>query len=126
MRKAMTLVEIMVVVVIIGVIAMVALVRLSGPREQVIEKEARATLRLIAAAQKIYRMEYQTYIGAVDTTEVNQMLRMRISNNSATANWNYCVTSTGTGFNATATRINFPATKKFFINESMEDADLAP
>ncbi len=126
MRRAVTFLELMVVVIIIAILAVMAMTQFSGPREQMVENEAKATLKLIASAQKIYRMEYQTYIKANNTTEVNDRLRMKLSSDSATAKWNYTVNSTGTGFVANATRINFPTAKKFYINESMENATLAP
>lgn len=114
--------ELMVVVIIVGILVTLAIIQFSGPREQMIEREANATLKLIASAQKIYRMEYRKYIEANNTAEVNSRLRMRIPDDAATAKWNYTVNLTASGFIANATRINFPTSKRFYINESMENA----
>ena len=122
MNKAVSLLELMVVVIIIGILATVAITQFSAPKEQVIEKEAKASLKLIAAAQKMYRLEHFFYANPGTTTAVNTNLRLNLVNTSS-AKWNYSITADANSFNATATRINpsSPA-KVFFINETMEDA----
>jgi prepilin-type N-terminal cleavage/methylation domain-containing protein len=120
MKKALTLIELMVVVIIIGVLATLGITQFSRPRERMIENEAKATLKLIAAAQKVYRMEMGRYINATNTTRVNEQLRLRIGNSS---NWNYTVDINpgGTQFRANATRIG-NASKVYYIDQSLENA----
>ena len=92
-----TLTELIVVIIIIGILVTLALPQFSRTKESALGKEARANLKLIAAAEKIYRMEIGGYypIPAASQSvisEINDHLKL-----SATeANWDYSVTSTGT------------------------------
>jgi len=104
--KAFTLMELMIVVVIVGVLAALGLFQLSGPKEEALEKEARVNLKLIAAAEKIYRMQVGGYVPAANETVINDILRLSLPVNEATKNWRYNVTTNaaGTTFIANATR----------------------
>ncbi len=120
--SAFSLLELMVVVIIIGILATLSIVQFTGPKEQSLTKEAKANLKLIAAAQKIYRMETGSYVTAADETEINQRLRLMLPQKADSKNWNYKVTeATATTFNATATRTRGSDIRTYFINETLEE-----
>ena len=60
-RAGMTLMELLIVIIVIGILAAIALPNFTPMREKAIEKEAIASLKLIQAAEKIYRMEAGDY-----------------------------------------------------------------
>ena len=119
--KAFTLTELMIVIVIIGILATLSIVQFTGPKEQSLEKEARANLKLIAAAQKIYRMETGLYAEALNEKDINALLRLMLPSNDTTKNWEYKVTSSSPSqFIANATRTKGPGTM-LWINETEEE-----
>jgi len=59
--KGFTLVELLIVVVIVGILAALGLPQFTKAREHAMGKEAIVNLKLIAAAEKIYRMEASAY-----------------------------------------------------------------
>jgi prepilin-type N-terminal cleavage/methylation domain-containing protein len=93
-KKAFTLVEILVVVIIIGILSTLGFVNYSRIKEGALTKEARANLKLIAAAERIYRMEYGHYYiqGTGETvTDINRNLRLGLNE----TNWGYQISNTG-------------------------------
>ena len=121
MRRGFTLIELMIVVVIVGMLAALAMVQFSAPMEDSLSKEALANLKLIAAAEKIYRMEAGVYITATNETVINKLLRLSLPENATTKNWQYNVTATANGrvFNATATRTRGPRSGRTYdINQT--------
>ncbi len=110
MRKGFTLVELIIVVVIIGILATFAMPQFAKTKERTLDKEAQANLKLIQAAEKIYRMENDlgTYYpgGAAtnDITAINDNLKLSLP--ASNTNWTYAVTATDPATaNATATRV---------------------
>lgn len=105
--KGVTLLEVLVIIVIIGVLATLAVPNFERARERAFGKEAIVSLRLIAAAEKIYRLEQDYYYpdstaSPVDAiSDINTDLKLQIDEN----NWDYFISSTGPGnFTATADR----------------------
>lgn len=92
--------ELVIVIIIIGILATLALVHYGSYKERTLDKEAQANLKLVIAAEKIYRMESGFYYnsGTVQTaaiTNINDYLRLLLS----TANnrsWNYHTTADAT------------------------------
>jgi prepilin-type N-terminal cleavage/methylation domain-containing protein len=122
-EKAFTLTELMIVIVIIGILATMAIVQFSGPKEDSLEKEAKSNLKLIAAAEKIYRMEIGSYVGAANTSDINARLRLMLPN-STNKNWEYSVTGVDeTHFTANASRTSGPRVGKDIggVNELSDD-----
>jgi len=88
---AVTLIEILVTLIIIAILVALALPQFSVMRERSFSKEAKANLKLIDAAEKIYRMEqgfYYPYSSSVsDQQAINANLKIAITEE----NWGYTI-----------------------------------
>jgi len=120
--QGFSVLELIIVTVIIGILAALGLANFAGPKEQALEREAQANLKLISSAEKIYRMELGGYINCTNIGTINSNLRLMIPTNGA--NWLYEVTgATNNVFSAVAQRTNGPhAGTMFCINETLENA----
>jgi len=108
--RAFTLVELMVVLVIVGILATIAVNSFFESAEKARDREAQANLKLISAAEKIYRLENNGYVALNNAAEINQVLRLTIPVDNK--HWTYSVTcSCATCFTATAQR-NWSKTPK--------------
>lgn len=114
--RGFTLVEMLIVIIIISILAALALPQFSKTKEYAIGKEAIANLKLISAAEKIYRMEstdqayfscYCLYSGTgplcCDNTTDGCNYFLKLSLNPS--NWTYWVIAAGTGASSTFTAI---------------------
>jgi prepilin-type N-terminal cleavage/methylation domain-containing protein len=115
--KGYSLLELIAVIVIIGILATIALSQYSGYRERTIDKEAEAHLRLIQAAQRIYRIEnpneYYPYSGSVSNiTDINDNLKLFLPT-GGNRRWDYQAFSTGC---SQAGRFNGPDTRNRCLN----------
>jgi len=94
-EMAFTLIEVLTVVVIIAILVAIALPSYVAMKEKEHDREAGASMRLIMAAQKIYRMETSVYdvensgAAATDIANINSVLRLSIPNDNATRIWDY-------------------------------------
>lgn len=125
-RDGFTMLELVIVVVIVGILATIGLVQYGSYRENALDKDAIANLKLIRSAERIYFMESSTYYpssGSVDTiSSINDNLRLDITN-STTRKWNYQVWSTGC---ARATRnVDGGRSYSLAINDTDGEPDLA-
>ncbi len=113
-ERGFTLIELLVVIVIVAILAGLTFPQFSKTKEHAIGKEAKANLKLIGAAEKIYRIESanQAYFscqclcsgtGATccdNTTDgCNYFLKLSLT----PSNWTYWATATGGGASATCT-----------------------
>lgn len=116
----MTLLEMLAIIIIIGILAAIALPNFAPVREKVLDKEANASLKLIQAAEKIYRLEtdfYYPYSGTdTSITNINSNLKLNLSEDK----WDYATKSTGCG---QAIRVT-DATRQW--NLPINDADGEP
>ncbi len=88
------LIEIIIVVIIIGILVTFAMPQFSKTRERAFDNEAKANLRLMQAAEKIYKMEIGAYYGPQNNvTVINTNLKLSLP---GTSKWNYSI-SNGSG-----------------------------
>ncbi len=98
-----TLIELLIVIVIIIILAGIAMPNFAKAKERALTKEAIANLKLIAAAEKVYRMEYSTYYGPEGGIDIiNTNLKLYFTNENY---WDYAITAAAVDtFAATAVR----------------------
>jgi type IV pilus assembly protein PilE len=107
-RTSYTLVEILVVIVIIATIAALAWPNYSRIKEKSLNQEAKASLALIRAAEKIYRMEQGFYYPKSATesspSNINSYLKLSLPE-TTNITWSISVdSSTPSSEHADATR----------------------
>ncbi len=90
--KGFTLIELIIVVVIIGILASIAIPKFGNTKEKAYVAGMKADLRNLVTAQEAYFSEYVTYASALGS----------LSYNVSTGNTIYLLSSTGQGWNATA------------------------
>ncbi len=126
--KGATLTELLTIIVIIGVLATLALPNYVRNREQVLDREAEANLRLIAAAEKIYRMDaspnyYYPFSGS-ETVIANINTNLKLLLNER--NWNYEIVGGANTFAASAQRQSGAfSTCRYSINQAQDDPQVA-
>ncbi|MCM8801490.1 MAG: type II secretion system GspH family protein [Candidatus Omnitrophica bacterium] len=108
--------------IIIGVI-LIALVSMATPvflktRERALDREAVANLKLIIAAEKIYRMEIKDYYFSSNITDLNTNLKLTLPSGPNRA-WNYSTvgSNVGGGVCAQADRVGGIKTWRMRLNE---------
>jgi prepilin-type N-terminal cleavage/methylation domain-containing protein len=122
-KRGFTVLELMVVVIIIGVLATLGMINFASVRERVLDREAQANLRLIRAAERIYRMELSFYYpsggSSTSVSDINTNLRLQLT----TSNWNYKIDNAAIStFTAKAQRVTDTA-KVWCIKQSGNEAD---
>jgi len=104
-KNGFSLVEVVVVIIIIGILGALALPGFGVTKERTLDKEAKANLRLIQAAQKIYRMEMGFYFppttSSSDVSAINAGLKVRLPASPKTISWNYLVDAVNQQIRAT-------------------------
>ena len=112
-NKSVTLIEILIVIIIIAILIALFLPHFSAMRERALDKEAQTNLRLIQAAERIYRLEtghffpYEQEGEEYDTYDINSNLNLSLS----PRNWDYSIAADdddkGDTFDAQAVRSQF-------------------
>ena len=125
-HKAITLIEILTVIIIIGILVVLALPNFGTMKERALDREAKANLKLIQAAEKIYRMEVGRYFPVDGTTEsdinnINTGLRLSLTER----NWDYSVTG-GDSLSSQATRSASGWERNYNIDHDDEEACCCP
>ena len=107
--RSFTLIEILIVIIIIGILSTLAVTQYTPARERAVGREAESTLRLIAAAERIYQMEIGGFYPPVALSpvtipaDIDSNLRIMLNEN----NWDYEISSnTINDFAATANRVS--------------------
>ncbi|MFH1457898.1 MAG: type II secretion system protein [Candidatus Omnitrophota bacterium] len=123
-KTGVTLLEMVITVMLIGILGTLGFIQYGNYREEALGKEARANLRLIIAAQRIYKIKTSAYFPAAGGTEsntgtINDNLKVLLSTLAGSGRtWDYLVTSSGGSTCVQATRFNGPAkTWRFRNNE---------
>ena len=106
-KRAFTLIELLLVVVVVVTLALIALPNYSKSKQKATQKEGLSNIKLIAAAERIYRMENTDYItcncssaaNCANATGCNTQLSLMLN----TANWTYGVSTSGSVGSKTAT-----------------------
>jgi type II secretory pathway pseudopilin PulG len=118
-----TLIELLLVIGVIIILAGIAIPNFYKAKERALTKEAIANLKLIAAAEKVYRMEIGVYYNPGGATaekkiaNINDSLRLYFTN---VINWEYTITAaTADTFTATADR----GSCTFTVTESGDPTD---
>ena len=107
-EKGFSLLELIIIVVVVIILAGISIPIYNKSKESILGKEAVTNLKLIAVAEKIYRMKYDAYISCncSDSAECasgsgcNTLLKTNLN----TQNWIYAAIAAGGSFTATATR----------------------
>jgi type IV pilus assembly protein PilA len=92
--QGFTLIELLIVVIIAGILVALGLPSYTKIKEQALDREAKVNLKLIQAAEKIYRIEVGGYYPSGDIANLNLYLKLEIPS-GAGRNWNYGATGTG-------------------------------
>jgi len=95
-KSGFTLIELILVVTVIMALALIAIPNYSKSKQRAIEKEAIANVKLMAAAERIYKMEQGSYAICSGATACNTALKLILN----ATNWAYSVDGSG---NITAT-----------------------
>ncbi len=101
-RSGFTLLELIVGVVIVGILASIALPNFSKSIEKTKVRDAQTTLSAIYSAEKIYRLDQNTYGTLPNLVGSNYISDPDPSNSNS--EWNFGVASAVSTFTATATR----------------------
>ncbi len=109
-KKSFTLIEIIIVIIIIAILAALALPGFDVTKERTLDKEAKANLLLIQAAEKIYKMEQGTLYPSDATatnviSDINSYLKLSLP--ASQVNWTYGLDNTVVASEkGTATRVS--------------------
>lgn len=113
-----TVLEIIVVLVIISVLLAMAITQYSGAKDTALEREATSNLKLIAAAERVYRLETGSYVNASNASLINNYLNLMLPLNNS--KWNYSVVGANVT-NFTAKVNNLRTNRTICINETVDD-----
>ena len=117
-RRGFTLTEMMVVTLIIGVMAALSVPSFQRAIEQSRANIAVANLRAIWAAERLYWLEYHTYISSVSTLQTLGVLDNGIPSDASGSMGGYQYSVTRTDATMTATATNASGLGAYSINET--------
>jgi prepilin-type N-terminal cleavage/methylation domain-containing protein len=84
-RKGFTLIELIAVVFVIAILVGLSLGKYEKATERAMDEEAKTALRLIQAAQNIYKQKYGVYYESNNETDINTNLGLYL----VLGNWDY-------------------------------------
>ena len=122
-----TLIEIILISMVIMTLALIVFPNFSKSKKLAMKKEAISYVKLIAAAERIYRIENEFYAPCNNAADCSSMLSLMLDTNAV--NWDYSVSATT---DPTVTTINIIATNSplvtgctYSIDESRLDGEPA-
>jgi len=108
-RRSFTLLELVIVITMIGILLTLAIPKFNITKERAIAKEALANLKLVYAAEKIYRIENPNYYPSSGSkTDVVADINPNLQLSLTEVNWDYDITGGTDVFTATAARTSGP------------------
>jgi type II secretory pathway pseudopilin PulG len=125
-RKSFTLIELILVVTVMVILAAIAIPNFAKSKRRAVYKEGYANIKLIAAAERTYRVEQGGYVNCecstaakcAGATGCNALLKLMLK----TANWTYSVADDNTNKKITATA----AASKCVYTLSSDNFDVEP
>ncbi|MFH0827309.1 MAG: type II secretion system protein [Candidatus Omnitrophota bacterium] len=129
-KTGVTLIELVITVMLISILGALGFIQYGNYREEALGKEARANLRLIVAAQRIYKIKTSAYFPVAGGTEsdvasINDNLKVMLSTVGGPSRvWDYLVDSSAGNTCVQASRVGGPAkTWSFRNNDPDGDPD---
>jgi len=93
-KKAISFLEVLIVVIIIAIIVAFAMPGYFGAKSRALDREAQSQLKLIQSAQKIYRLEVGFYTPCDDNADCNNVLSIDLpADTGGGGNWDYAVSN---------------------------------
>ena len=116
LKKAFTLVELLIVITILGILALMAVPNYLRGVENAKNREPQSILRLMAYAEKMYRLQYGGYISCAGTNNCNNKLGLEISSQD----WNFYIDGVAANaFLTHAKRLNGPDSRVFTVDQDL-------
>jgi len=106
-KTSFSLLELIIVMVIIGILSTLSVRQYNTSREKALAYEAKSNLKLVAAAEKVYRLEMDFFFPFSTTSwslnEINTNLKLSLTER----NWSWSISGSGsTSFTTTADRVS--------------------
>jgi len=120
MQKSFSLTELIIVIVVVAILAAFLIPGFRQGRENALNKEAKAMLKLVQAAEKMYRLEIGWYVPCADTAACNAQLNLDLTDVGGQNEWEYDVSDTST--TQFEGRASGPTSDNWCINEDMDEA----
>jgi len=117
-KKALTLIELFMVVVITGIIAVFAMPAYMRAKQRAADEEAQSQLPLLQAAERIVWEEQGSFINCAGNC--NSLLRINVPESTT---WTYSVTVNGAGTGFCAQAVGTAGTGNWFQDHDDQAAD---
>jgi len=93
-QKGFTLLELITTIIVIGILASIAIANYAPARENFLNKEAIANLKVLQSAQKAHKLDMNYYYASLSISAINQNLKTSLPSGT-NKRWDYAVFSTG-------------------------------